>query len=229
MSFLSGLPAPILAPLGINTAPKVNDVLVKDKHQHISQVLADAGFTGQDIKIGTAVALAESGGDTRVTHKNHDGSTDVGLMQDNSVHAGEAGSPRDLAGFIKWAQDPHNNAVLAHSIWAAAGGSWAPWVTYTTGAYKKHLGQDKLITTKGTASGAISGAVDAALSPLDALGSIAAALFDPSTYLRVGKGALGGAFLVLGTGALVFIIANKAAATPVGKTATKAAAAAATL
>ncbi len=40
--------------------------------------------------------------------------------------------------------------------------------------------------------------------------NVVKALFDPGTYLRIGKGMAGGTLIIVGTGALVFVIANKA-------------------
>ena len=88
---------------------------------------AAAGFTGTDLPIAVAVAQAESGGNPLATHVNSDGSTDLGLWQiNNRAHP-------DLIASGDW-RDPASNARMAYSVWQAAGGSFSPWVTFTTGA-----------------------------------------------------------------------------------------------
>jgi len=91
-----------------------------------------AGFTGTDLPIAVAVAQAESGGNPLATHVNSDGSTDLGLWQiNNRAHP-------DLIASGDW-RDPASNARMAYSVWQAAGGSFSPWVTFTTGAYLKYM------------------------------------------------------------------------------------------
>lgn len=89
-----------------------------------------AGFTGPDVSIATAVALAESGGRTDATNHNTNGSTDFGVWQINSVHAAL------LAG-RNW-QDPAQNAQMAYAVWKGSG--WRAWSTYNNGHYLAHLG-----------------------------------------------------------------------------------------
>lgn len=92
---------------------------------------AAAGFTGQDLVIMTAIDGAESGYVPTATHRNSNGSTDYGLAQINSVHAGILASG-------PWA-DPYANARMARQVWAEAGGSWRPWATYNSGSYLKFM------------------------------------------------------------------------------------------
>lgn len=73
-----------------------------------------------------AVALAESGGVPTASNSNTDGSIDRGLWQINSVHGSL--STFDVAANTKAAIKISNN-----------GSSWSPWVTYTTGAFRKFL------------------------------------------------------------------------------------------
>lgn len=87
-----------------------------------------AGFTGTDLLIAVAVAGAESGWNPTATNLNTDGSTDYGMWQINSVHA-------DLLASGDW-RDPFANAAMAHRVWSDAGGSWAPWTTFVSGAYR---------------------------------------------------------------------------------------------
>lgn len=61
----------------------------------------------------------------------------------------------------------------------------------------------------------------------DAVKAIVEALFDPSTYFRLGKGLLGGILIVLGVGSITYLIANKVSSSPAGKAVGKVAATAA--
>lgn len=91
-------------------------------------------FTAEFLDTAIAVCLAESGGNTNAKHVNSSGNgTDYGLWQINSKAWGEQLSK------INW-RDPDQNTALAGQIWKAAGGSFTPWTTYKSGAYKKYLG-----------------------------------------------------------------------------------------
>jgi Peptidase family M23/Lysozyme like domain len=90
-----------------------------------------AGFTGVDLEIAVAVAGAESNWVPTATNVNTNGSVDHGLWQINSVHA-------DLLAAGDW-RDPATNARMARTVWLRAGSSWAPWVTYKSGAYLSRM------------------------------------------------------------------------------------------
>jgi hypothetical protein len=100
----------------------------------IAQLAVNAGFTGANISIATAIALAESSGnpqangDTAITPGGS-----VGLWQINlAAHPEFAGENL---------YDPATNANAAYSVWSAAGGSFSPWSTYGNGAYQAYLSQ----------------------------------------------------------------------------------------
>lgn len=94
----------------------------------IAQTAANAGFKGNQIVMATAIALAESGGNTAAIGYDNDGSHDVGLWQINSIH-----------GYSDAAmQDPAQNAAAAYSI-SSSGTNWSPWSTFGTGAYLKYM------------------------------------------------------------------------------------------
>jgi hypothetical protein len=114
--------------------------------------------------IAAAVALAESGGDPNATNHNTDGSTDRGLWQINSVHGAQ--STYDITGNVKAAVSISGN-----------GSNWSPWVTYTTGAYRKFLSPGTAAGTAPADSSGSSGSSGTELagfnwvtSPLDTLG-----------------------------------------------------------
>lgn len=89
-----------------------------------------AGFTGTSAVTATAIALAESGGNTTITHVNSNGSIDYGLWQINSVHGYD---PQSLL-------DPDFNAKAAYAI-SSGGTDFQPWTTYTTGRYQSFMSQ----------------------------------------------------------------------------------------
>ena len=96
-----------------------------------------AGFTGADVNIAAAVAMAESGGDSR--SYNPVGRDDsYGLWQINMK--GDLGPDRRKKfGIAKNADlfDPGINARAAKRIKNDSG--WGAWTTYTSGKYKKFL------------------------------------------------------------------------------------------
>lgn len=105
-----------------------------------------AGFTGHNLDVAVAVALAESGGDTNA--HNGDASTgddSYGVMQINMI--GSLGPDRRKRFHLKSNADLFDsatNARVAYAIWKEQG--WHPWTTYTSGKYKEHM------TTSGDTS-----------------------------------------------------------------------------
>jgi cell wall-associated NlpC family hydrolase len=73
-----------------------------------------------------AIALAESGGDPRATHRDSDGTIDRGLWQINSIH-----------GYGTRSFDPLANAREAVAI--ERGSGLDAWSTYQSGAYERYM------------------------------------------------------------------------------------------
>ncbi len=96
------------------------------------------GSKARGLTIAIAVALAESGGDTRA-HNNKPPDDSYGLWQINMLGAmgperrGRYGLDSNRELFA-----PSVNAKVANSL-SDDGKSWTPWATYTSGAYRKHL------------------------------------------------------------------------------------------
>ena len=172
-----------------------------------------AGFSGAQVPIAVAVALAESGGDPTAENHDSNGTTDYGLWQINSVHGYD---PNQLL-------DPAFNAKAAYEV-SGGGTHWTPWVTYNSGAYKQYLGQATGATPVPT-SGAQPVSVWGDLNPKNWLGDLGhvmkdavpgsivtafsdigklfANLISPHFWLRVGEMALG-AFIVIIALSLIF-------------------------
>lgn len=106
-----------------------------------------AGFTGNNLDIAVAVALAESEGNPRA-HNGEGRDDSYGLWQINML--GDMGPDRRKRFGLKSNADlfdPATNARVAYGIWKSEG--WSPWTTYTRGTYKEHMTGD---TTTGDAT-----------------------------------------------------------------------------
>lgn len=99
----------------------------------IAGYASTAGFSGVDLDIAVAVALAESGGDPNAVGDVNLGRS-IGLWQIN------------LAAHPEYSEDelydPQTNANAAFAIYQAAGNSFSPWTTFKTGAYQENLSSD---------------------------------------------------------------------------------------
>lgn len=91
-----------------------------------------AGFTGSQIVIMTAIAMAESGGNSTITSRaNRNGTRDHGLWQIND------GANADImAQYGDW-RDPLNNAKMARAIYKRQG--YQAWSVFNSGSYSKYL------------------------------------------------------------------------------------------
>lgn len=197
-------------------AGKLSDLGGKDTHTTLSALMQQGGFTGEDARIAVAVALAESGGRANATNHNTDGTQDTGLMQINDVHHGS----ETVTAFRNRMLDPVENVKEGKSVFASSG--WNAWTTYKNGTYRKFMGRDASITLKKNTVFDTAGSVASAVTqPISVIGDLAGALLNPSTYLRVGKGVLGGVLVILGTAGIVFVIGKSANGTPIVKAATK--------
>ncbi|MFG2942664.1 peptidoglycan-binding protein [Streptomyces sp. NPDC048282] len=111
------------------------------KLTELRALAARVGFTGSDIDIAAAVAMAESRGDPAAV--GDEGLADIkwgpslGLFQIRSLRHPEQFSPPDrlrIAGKLK---NPLYNARTAKAIKDAHG--WKQWSTFRNGAYRRHM------------------------------------------------------------------------------------------
>jgi len=106
----------------------------------LQTLAANAGFTGSDVNVAAAIAMAESGGnsndynpETRAKGGTPQGQGSFGLWQ-IYLHA----HPE----FASWnLYDPQTNANAAFSVYQAAGFSFSPWTTFRSGQYMAYLQQ----------------------------------------------------------------------------------------
>jgi Lysozyme like domain len=103
----------------------------------IQQYAQNAGFTGNDLNIAVAIALAESFpsgnpnsiGDQSLAPAN---GPSIGLWQ---INIGTNANPQFAKSNL---YDPQTNANAAYAIYSAAGG-FTPWTTYTSGKYLAYM------------------------------------------------------------------------------------------
>lgn len=129
--------------------------MAKLSQSEIEGYAADAGFTGNDIHIASAVAMAESGGNTN-DHNTTPPDNSYGLWQINML--GTLGpSRRKQFGISSNDQlfDPRINAQAAHSVWKDSG--WSAWTTYTTTdkkrTYQRFMAGSSSASDSSTSSG----------------------------------------------------------------------------
>lgn len=89
------------------------------------------GGAATTANVASAVALAESSGQSQATSSNPDGGTNVGLWQLDTKGVGAGHTVAEL-------QDAQTNARVT-IMGSANGTNWSAWETYATGAYKKYL------------------------------------------------------------------------------------------
>lgn len=93
----------------------------------IATLAYHAGFRGQDLVNATAIAMAESGGQTDIHPVDSNGKVSYGLFQLNAINPQISNA--DL--------DPVKNATDAYAMFQKDG--FSPWSTYNSGAYQTHL------------------------------------------------------------------------------------------
>lgn len=118
----------------------------------IAEHAANAGFSGEDLRIAVAVALAESKGNPGaigdVSLQNEVFGPSVGLWQIRSVNPGH-GNAFDQKHRNEAANaDPATNARNAHAIFEKYG--WGQWSTYTGGDYRRFLDRASAATQSRT-------------------------------------------------------------------------------
>lgn len=99
---------------------------IQFNYAQLEGIWIQAGGSPGAAPIAAAIAIAESGGNTTATNHDSNGSVDRGLWQINSVHGAQ--STYDVMGNARAAVAISNN-----------GTNWAPWTTYTSGAYRQYV------------------------------------------------------------------------------------------
>jgi peptidoglycan hydrolase CwlO-like protein len=102
--------------------------------EQIAFVAQKAGFTGQNLIIAVAVALAESGGDAYAEGDVAIGGS-FGLWQVFCMAHPDLIPPSNPDS-VAW-YDPYQNAQFAYQI--SGGSNWYPWSTYKHGTYQSFM------------------------------------------------------------------------------------------
>jgi Trp operon repressor len=102
--------------------------------EQIALVAQKAGFTGDNLVIAVAVALAESSGNANARGDVTIGGS-FGLWQ-IFCKAHPNLIPPDDPNSVAW-YDPYQNARWAYKI--SGGSNWLPWSTYIHGTYRFHM------------------------------------------------------------------------------------------
>lgn len=177
--------------------------------QQIAGYAKAAGFSPEFIAEATAIALAESGGETTATNKNNNGSIDYGLWQINTVHGSLLNQGDKF--------NPLDNAKMAYTVFTRAGKKWTPWTVYNTGAYRAQMGaamlgaanpmQPSEVVGTPMDTTAMPAEVVPASSPLDMLGPLGSVLgqlvdmfgrlTSGSLWLRIGAFFIGSWLIIL--------------------------------
>lgn len=106
--------------------------------QQIEQYASQAGFTGQALNIITAIAQAESLGNTCAENLSDPHGGSFGLVQINGIHIKDA-SPESVPEItFLCAYDPLCAMQFAYKL-SNHGTKWTDWGTYTNGKYKNYL------------------------------------------------------------------------------------------
>lgn len=169
--------------------------MAKQTASSIYDELTAAGYTPAAAVVQTAIALAESGGDDAalgdVGLENATWGPSYGLFQVRTLkNATGTGTDRD----VSWlSAGDANQAKAAYDI-SAHGTNFAPWSTYTNGAYQKFLPQAQ------AAAASAGDTTTAVLTGIAAPSGLSGLLDSATSNLRTGL--IAGLFIVLGLGLL---------------------------
>jgi Lysozyme like domain len=161
------------------------------------------GIHSEKVKTATAIALAESSGNTDATNRNTNGSIDVGLWQINSVHRRAHPEWTEI-----WLKNPMNNA-RAMDIVSANGTNWTPWTVYNSGRYRDFLDEaggaslDAQPTDIPIIPDALEDPFRAMLDIAEWVGKAAAWIAKPENWIRVVQVVAGGLLILVAANAVV--------------------------
>ena len=164
----------------------------------IAATLSGTGFDAPSTIVGTAIVLAESGGDDGARNpqsgEGPSGYHFMGWWQIGSMHLGQTYTPPGGSSRQLTEADCYNPGIATgYAWWLSHGGAdWQPWQTYTQGTYKSRLPDAQ----KGAANE--GNADNLSPSPTDLLTSAINAVFGPLAQ-RLAAGLVNGGLVVGGT------------------------------
>jgi hypothetical protein len=171
----------------------------------IARLAMNAGLgSHEQVKIATAIALAESGG---IPTRQGDNGFSIGLWQ---IHM--PSHPQFSKGQL---MIPAENAKAMMAV-SEGGKTWRPWTVYKTGAYRAYLDRGQKAASEAFfgdvpsenaglgGGGILSGITDSTLSvlapaakALELLGGALRSITDPAWWKRLGIGAAGVLVLIV--------------------------------
>lgn len=132
-------------------------ILSDDK---IAGIALNAGFTGTNLTIAVAVALAESSGKTDNYNGNAaTGDSSYGLWQINMI--GDMGPERREKYNLRNNEelfDPSTNARVAYALWNERG--WGQWGAYNKGAYLRYMPRAGAAVKLNGGKSVVTGSID---------------------------------------------------------------------
>ena len=109
--------------------------------RRLRELLADAGFKGDNLNEAVGIVVAESGADAHaigdVTLADAKWGPSVGLFQIRSLRHPAAFSGVDALRVKGKLRDPVYNARVAYRL-SRGGADWSPWSTWNSGAWRAH-------------------------------------------------------------------------------------------
>lgn len=182
--------------------------------EQVARIALDSGWNGEEAAIATAIAMAESSGntaargDTTITTSKWGPS--IGLWQIRSLNAQRGtGGERDETANL----DPSVNGRHAYTISGGSGNrTWRPWSVYNNGNYRKFLPQARMAIGN---PGEVPDGEDGGGSPANLF-------IDGGIWARVGLFILGGGLSVLalyratGAGEIIVKVGKAAVAARTG-------------
>ena len=165
-----------------------------------------AGGSTATAGIAAAIAMAESGGADVIQQGQPYATTGWGLWQITP------GNSEPQAGTDSQLLNPQANAKAAVAKWKAAGESFQPWTTFTSGKYlqflKGNVPASNTATTTTSAAGGLPGfswpsEITSFFSDASAFTDKLMWLVMPSSWLRIAAGLAGLALLLFAIHALI--------------------------
>src|SRR5258708_6702432 len=107
----------------------------------MQSLAANAGFTGSDVNVAAAIAMAESSPPGNPNSYNPETAAKGGTPQGKGSYGLWQIYLRDHPEFAGWnLYDPQTNANASYRVFQTAG-SFSPWTTFRSGAYMAYLQQ----------------------------------------------------------------------------------------
>jgi lysozyme-like protein len=134
--------------------------------QTLIDILKQAGFKGEGLKMAYAIVMAESSGNARAHNGNAGtGDNSYGLFQINMLGAmGPERRARYGLSSNDDLYDPLTNAKIAYAM-SNGGKNWSAWSTFGSGAYKDYYGGSMGATVSSSGNASLAASLGATVTP----------------------------------------------------------------